>query len=319
MPDEAPPLNRGMVTAFAIPATLLQVLDTMIANVALPYMQGSVSASQHQIAWVLTSSVAAAAIMMPPTGYLANRFGVRRLFLVSVAGLTAMSVRVSGARACASVRAGSIRRSSSTRVRRAEKLSASQSGLHPDTFLLLPNDNVLRLGPDLDLSGGTRRHIEQERALAAVQQGQLASAYMTLTSDAVTDTIALARASELAASLAQPVFDGGTRRARRQAAIAAFHASADTYRQTVLDALREAARDERRSLAIASEAVGLQQINYAAGGTGLLNLLDAQPNYQQAELGFVRAEGRRFTDTALLLAAMGGGWWNALALASAGR
>ena len=69
-------------------ATLMQALDTTIANVALPYMQGSVSASQDQIAWVLTSYIVAAAIMTPPTGFLAGRFGLKRLFLVSVAGFT---------------------------------------------------------------------------------------------------------------------------------------------------------------------------------------------------------------------------------------
>jgi DHA2 family multidrug resistance protein len=73
-------------------ATLMQALDTTIANVALPYMQGSVSASQDQIAWVLTSYLAAAAIMTPPTGFLAARFGSKRLLLVSVVGFTIASV-----------------------------------------------------------------------------------------------------------------------------------------------------------------------------------------------------------------------------------
>ena len=73
-------------------ATLMQALDTTIANVALPYMQGSVSASQDQIDWVLTSYIVAAAIMTPPTGFLAGRFGLKRLFLVSVAGFTVASM-----------------------------------------------------------------------------------------------------------------------------------------------------------------------------------------------------------------------------------
>ena len=57
--------NRGMITLCVILATLMQALDTTIANVALPYMQGSVSASQDQIDWVLTSYIVAAAIMTP--------------------------------------------------------------------------------------------------------------------------------------------------------------------------------------------------------------------------------------------------------------
>jgi len=84
--------NRAAITACVILATLMQALDTTIANVALPYMQGSVSASQDQIAWVLTSYIVAAAIMTPPTGYLAGRFGLKRLFLFSVAGFTVASM-----------------------------------------------------------------------------------------------------------------------------------------------------------------------------------------------------------------------------------
>ncbi len=84
--------NRIAVTVCVILATLMQALDTTIANVALPYMQGSVSASQDQIAWVLTSYIVAAAIMTPPTGYLAARFGLKRLFLVSMAGFTVASM-----------------------------------------------------------------------------------------------------------------------------------------------------------------------------------------------------------------------------------
>jgi DHA2 family multidrug resistance protein len=84
--------NRGMITLCVILATLMQALDTTIANVALPYMQGSVAASQDQIDWVLTSYIVAAAIMTPPTGFLAARFGLKRLFLVSVGGFTVASM-----------------------------------------------------------------------------------------------------------------------------------------------------------------------------------------------------------------------------------
>ena len=94
MPAERAPEgdHRAAITVCVILATLMQALDTTIANVALPYMQGSVSASQDQIDWVLTSYIVAAAIMTPPTGFLAGRFGIKRLFLVSVAGFTAASM-----------------------------------------------------------------------------------------------------------------------------------------------------------------------------------------------------------------------------------
>ena len=93
MGDEAAPtVHRGPLTVCIILATLMQALDTTIANVALPYMQGSVSASQDQIAWVLTSYIVAAAIMTPPTGFLASRFGLKNLFLVAIAGFTVASM-----------------------------------------------------------------------------------------------------------------------------------------------------------------------------------------------------------------------------------
>ena len=92
MPRQETVVNRGAITACVILATLMQALDTTIANVALPYMQGSVSASQDQIDWVLTSYIVAAAIMTPPTGFLAGRFGIKRLFLVSITGFTVASM-----------------------------------------------------------------------------------------------------------------------------------------------------------------------------------------------------------------------------------
>ncbi|HEY3799170.1 MAG TPA: DHA2 family efflux MFS transporter permease subunit [Caulobacteraceae bacterium] len=88
-PDGA---NRAAITVCVILATLMQSLDGTIANVALPYIQGSVAASQDEIAWVLTSYLVAAAIMTPATGYLAGRFGLKQLFLVSVGGFTVASM-----------------------------------------------------------------------------------------------------------------------------------------------------------------------------------------------------------------------------------
>jgi DHA2 family multidrug resistance protein len=73
-------------------ATLMQSLDSTIANVALPYMQGSMSASQEEINWVLTSYIVAAAIMTAPTGFLAARFGRTRLFATAITGFTLASI-----------------------------------------------------------------------------------------------------------------------------------------------------------------------------------------------------------------------------------
>ena len=84
--------RRGPITALVMLAAIIQVLDTTIANVALPYMQGSLSASQDQIAWVLTSYIVASAITTPTTGWLSARFGRKAIFLASVAGFTFASL-----------------------------------------------------------------------------------------------------------------------------------------------------------------------------------------------------------------------------------
>ena len=86
------PKHLALLTVCIMLATIMQALDTTIANVALPYMQGSLSATADQINWVLTSYIVAAAIMTPPTGFLAGRFGRKRLFLVAVAGFTVASM-----------------------------------------------------------------------------------------------------------------------------------------------------------------------------------------------------------------------------------
>src|SRR6476661_10582751 len=83
---------RAIMTACVMVATLMQTLDTTIVNVAMPYMQGSLAASPHQITWVLTSYIVAAAIMTPPVGWLAARYGRKNLFLVSLAGFTVASM-----------------------------------------------------------------------------------------------------------------------------------------------------------------------------------------------------------------------------------
>jgi MFS transporter, DHA2 family, multidrug resistance protein len=87
----APVANRGWITASIMVATFMQGVDTTIANVALPHMQGSLSAAQDQIAWVVTSYIVAAAIMTPLTGWLAGRFGIKYVFLISVIGFTVAS------------------------------------------------------------------------------------------------------------------------------------------------------------------------------------------------------------------------------------
>jgi DHA2 family multidrug resistance protein len=80
-----------MITVSIMLATVMQALDTTIANVALPHMQGSLQSSQDQITWVLTSYIVAAAIATPLTGWLSGRWGRRRIFLAAVVGFTVAS------------------------------------------------------------------------------------------------------------------------------------------------------------------------------------------------------------------------------------
>src|SRR5712671_433119 len=91
-PRLTPTMQRLAVTIFIMMATIMQVLDITIANVSLPYMQGSLSATLDQVSWVLTSYVVAAAVMTAPVGWLATRFGIKKLMLICVSGFTVASM-----------------------------------------------------------------------------------------------------------------------------------------------------------------------------------------------------------------------------------
>jgi DHA2 family multidrug resistance protein len=87
-----PRIKRGLVTASIMLATIMQVVDMTIVNVALPHMQGAMSATQDQISWVLTSYIVATAIATPLTGVLAARVGRKRLMIWSIVGFTIASM-----------------------------------------------------------------------------------------------------------------------------------------------------------------------------------------------------------------------------------
>jgi DHA2 family multidrug resistance protein len=84
--------HRGLITASVTLATVLQAVDTTIANVALPHIGGNLSASLEQMDWVLTSYIVAAAIMTPLSGWLAGRYGRKRVLVASVIGFTVSSM-----------------------------------------------------------------------------------------------------------------------------------------------------------------------------------------------------------------------------------
>ena len=128
-------------------------------------------------------------------------------------------------------------------------------------------------------------------------------------------------------ALTAPVFHGGALRAERRASIDALKASLALYRQTVLaafgqvtDTLRALGNDaqlaaaEHEALDAARISLELQRVSYAAGRSNILQLLDAERAYQQARLGYARATAQRYADSAQLLVALGGGWWNSSGL-----
>lgn len=128
----------------------------------------------------------------------------------------------------------------------------------------------------------------------------------------------------LAGNLTAPIFHGGTLEADRRGATDDFKAALADYEQTVLVSFGQVAdllqalnhdaqllRTQQRALTAASEAVRLQRLGYSGGGEGIIPVLDAERQYQQARLGYVRAQAQRFQDTVQLFVAMGGGWWDA--------
>ena len=92
MTSPVPVAHRGIITLAVMMATVMQVLDTTIVNVALPYIQGSLAVSQDMVVWVLTSYIAAAAVLTPATGFLSGLWGRKRVYLLAVGGFTVASI-----------------------------------------------------------------------------------------------------------------------------------------------------------------------------------------------------------------------------------
>jgi NodT family efflux transporter outer membrane factor (OMF) lipoprotein len=127
----------------------------------------------------------------------------------------------------------------------------------------------------------------------------------------------------LGAGIAQPVFNGGSLKAKRNAAKAVYDQVRSEYRQTVLLAFKNVAdslkaleidealiKAQSETLASAQESLKLAEERFNAGAISYLTLLDAQRQFHQARSGLVQAQAARFADTAALFQALGGGWWN---------
>ena len=127
----------------------------------------------------------------------------------------------------------------------------------------------------------------------------------------------------LAGAIAQPLFDAGALEHRKRAAVAAYDQSAAQYRGTVLAAFQdvanvlraleadaEALKQQVAAEQSAQASLALVQAQYRLGAVAYINLLTAQQTYQNTVLSRVQAQAVRYSDTAALFQALGGGWWN---------
>jgi NodT family efflux transporter outer membrane factor (OMF) lipoprotein len=139
----------------------------------------------------------------------------------------------------------------------------------------------------------------------------------------------------IASNVTQPIFEGGSLRAKRRAAVDLYHQAGAQYRLVVLNAFQNVAdtltaldndaqvlKAQNDAVSSANASIELIQRQYEAGAVSFVTLLAAQQAYQQARIAYVRALSSRFTDTVTLFQALGGGWWNrndlAIAAAAAG-
>jgi len=190
----------------------------------------------------------------------------------------------------------------------------------------LPSD-LVRQRPDI-LMAEAQLHVASAQigaATAALFPSFTLSADYGLNSTSLSSLFASNAAFwTMGASLATPLIQGPTLWFQRQAAIDNYQQALALYRQTVLAALAQVAdaldalqhdaqsvHADSQALGAATEALHLIEANYQAGTVNYLQVLIANYQYQQAELGYIRAVGQRLQDTAALFVALGGGWWNA--------
>ncbi len=206
--------------------------------------------------------------------------------------------------------------------------------LPADLPVSLPSE-LVRQRPDIRAA---EEVLHADSAAIGVATAQMYPA-ITLSSSLAQESAALAdffsRASRLwsvDASASAPLYHGGALAAQRRAAIDAYDAQLQIYEQTVLQAFGQVADSlsaieqdtalvaaSKTAVDIAAASLALQRSSYVAGRTSALQLIVAENTYAQALLGSARAQGQRLLDTAQLLVAVGGGWWNEGDLSPAAR
>jgi NodT family efflux transporter outer membrane factor (OMF) lipoprotein len=228
------------------------------------------------------------------------------------------------------------------RLSQSEHLLATLVGRAPAEWTVPPVGlRELTLPSDLPVSLPSELAHQRPDVLVAEAQLHSASAAIGVATAALFPSLTLGGTAGLAstsitdlakaasaywaygATLATPIFQGGTLWFQRRAAIAAYEQSLASYRQTVLGGLAQVAdilgalehdaqtlEAESRALDAAQDALHLVQTNYEAGTANYLQVLIADGQYQQARLGYLQARAQRLQDTVALFVALGGGWWN---------
>jgi NodT family efflux transporter outer membrane factor (OMF) lipoprotein len=207
----------------------------------------------------------------------------------------------------------------------APQLELAELALPADLPLTLPSE-LVRQRPDI-LAAESALHSASANvgvATAALYPSFTLSGSYGRNNTAMPDLgAANSRFWNVGPSVLAPVFDGGTLRYRRKAAIEAYAQAEASYRQAVLSAFAQVAdtlrglehdaetlRAQSEQLATAQEALRLVRVNYRTGIVNYLSVLNADTQYYQAKIGYLQTLAERLQDTAALFVALGGGWWN---------
>jgi NodT family efflux transporter outer membrane factor (OMF) lipoprotein len=207
----------------------------------------------------------------------------------------------------------------------AEKFTLASLTLPSDLPLSLPSA-LVEQRPDILQAEANMHAASAQIGVAAANR----LPNITLTANAGTNALAFGQIFSpgtgfwsIGTALLAPIFDGGTRLHQERGARAAYQQTAEQYRSTVLTAFQNVAdtlaaldHDAETLKATAAAAQGaktsldLSRLQYKDGYAAYLAVLNGQQAYQQARLNLVQAEANRFTDTAALFQALGGGWWH---------
>jgi len=228
------------------------------------------------------------------------------------------------------------------RVVQADDLLATLAGRPPADWkapiiefsaLVLPSDLPVSLPADLVRQRPDILAAEATAHAASANIGVATAALLpnvTLSAGAGANSTALSglfasngQAWNVGADMAQPIIEGGTLWFKRKAAIDDYNKAMALYRQTVLSALQQTADTlnaldhdaqalvaEEHALATAKDALNLSEANYRSGMANYLDVINADAQYRQAQIGDIEAMAVRYQDTVALFVALGGGWWN---------